>query len=49
MTLIAKLVLAAIVFFVIGVVARIVQLQRRSREIEKTLDYTKMEKWEDED
>ena len=49
MTLTAKLVLGAIVFFAVGVVARIVQLQRRSREIEKTLDYSKMTEWEEDD
>lgn len=30
-------------------VAWIVRLQRRSREIEKTLDYSKMKEWKDDD
>ncbi|NNF17076.1 MAG: hypothetical protein HKN70_10035 [Gammaproteobacteria bacterium] len=49
MTLAAKLLVAGIVFFLIGVVARIVQLQQRSREIEKTLDYSKMKEWDDDE
>lgn len=49
MSLAAKLLIAALVIFVIGVFARIRQLNQRSREIEKTLDYSKMKKWQDED
>jgi hypothetical protein len=30
-------------------IAWIVRLQRKSREIEKTLDYSKMKEWKDED
>ncbi|MDZ7786972.1 MAG: hypothetical protein U5K73_02195 [Halofilum sp. (in: g-proteobacteria)] len=30
-------------------IAWIVRLQRRSREIEKTLDYSKMKEWKDDD
>jgi len=49
MALTAKLLIAALVIFVIGVFARIQQLQQRSKDIEKTLDYSKMKEWEDED
>lgn len=30
-------------------IAWILRLQRRSREIEKSLDYSKMKKWKDDD
>ena len=49
MSLAAKLVIAALVIFVIGVFARIRQLNQRSQEIEKTLDYSKMEEWHDDE
>lgn len=37
------------VFAALGLVGRLVGLFRQSREIEKTLDYSKMVDWEDED
>lgn len=43
------LLLVAGVVFILGIFSKISTLQRRSKEIEKTLDYSKMEEWEDED
>lgn len=37
------------IFAALGLVGRLVGLFRQSREIEKTLDYSKMVEWEDED
>jgi len=45
----AKLVLGAIALFAVGVVFRVISLTKKSKEIEKTLDYSKMKEWEDED
>ncbi len=49
MTWATKLLIAAGIIFVLGIVSKIRTLQRRSKEIEKTLDYSKMKEWEDED
>jgi predicted Holliday junction resolvase-like endonuclease len=44
------LVIVAILAIAVGLlVAYIRRLQRKSREIEKTIDYSKMRKWEDDD
>lgn len=43
------------IFIIVAIVAaisfagRLVGLFRQSREVEKTLDYSKMQEWEDED
>lgn len=39
----------ALFVFAVGVVARIRALSKQSAEIHKTLDYSKMKKWEDDD
>ena len=45
----AKVLIAAGVFALIALIGRLVALFRQSREIEKTLDYSRMRKWEDDD
>ena len=37
------------VFAVIAFIGRLVNLFRQSREVEKTLDYSKMREWKDDD
>jgi len=49
MTFAGKMLIAAGVIFLLGVIAKIVRLQQQSKEIEKTLDYSKMKEWEEED
>lgn len=46
-----RILLVFIVLAVAGILlfAFISRLQRRSREIEKTIDYSKMKEWKDED
>jgi hypothetical protein len=44
------LIIAVILGFAAALlIAWIVRLQRRSREIEKTLDYSKMKEWKDDE
>lgn len=45
----ALLVLVVLGAAALALVAWIVRLQRKSRSIEKTLDYTKMKEWKDDD
>ncbi len=37
------------IFFALGLVGKLLGLSRRSKEIEKTLDYSKMKEWEDDE
>lgn len=41
--------IAIAVFAAVGLVGRLIALQRQSDRIEKTLDYSKMREWEDEE
>ena len=44
-----KILIGIAILAVLGFVGRLVQLFRQSDAIEKTLDYSKMREWEDED
>ncbi len=43
------IVVGLVIFFGLGVYARVKNLMKISEEIESKLDYSKMKKWEDED
>ena len=44
-----KVFIAIAALAALGFVGRLIQLFRQSRAIEKTLDYSKMREWEDDD
>lgn len=44
-----KIILAVVIFAVVAFIGRLVGLFRRSRAIEKTIDYSKMKEWEEDD